>query len=59
MVELVEVDAVGLVRDQEVEHGPDQGEAAFLAWEAAHYLGPAFDLAERSFEEVGNRYERH
>jgi hypothetical protein len=27
-VELVEADAVGLVRDQEIEHGPDECEAA-------------------------------
>ena len=45
-VERVEVDAAGLVGDQEVEHGPDEGEAALLSWEAAHHLGLAFDLAE-------------
>ena len=47
-----EVDAVGLVSDQQVEHGPDQGEAAGLAGEAAHHLGAAFDLAERALEQV-------
>ena len=51
-VERGEVDAVGLVSDQEVEHGPDEGEAAGLAGEAAHHFGAAFDLAERAFEQV-------
>ncbi len=32
-VELVEVDAVGLVSDEEVEDGPDEGEAALFALE--------------------------
>ena len=32
-VELVEVDAIGLVGDQEVEDGPDEGEAAVLPGE--------------------------
>jgi hypothetical protein len=45
-VELREPDAVGLVSDQEVEHGPDEGEAAVLAGEPAHHLGATFDLAE-------------
>jgi hypothetical protein len=30
-VELVEVEAVGLVSDQEIEHGPDERETALLA----------------------------
>jgi hypothetical protein len=51
-VERVEVNAVGLVGDHKVEHGPDQGEAAALAREAAHHLGAAFDLAERALEQV-------
>ena len=51
-VERVEVDAVGLMGDQQVEHGPDQGEAAGLAGEAAHHLGAAFDLAERALEQI-------
>ena len=51
-VELGEADAVGLVADQEVEHGPHQGEAAVLAGEPAHHLGAAFDLAEGSLEQV-------
>ena len=45
-VECGEVDAVGLVGDQQVEHGPDEGEAAGLAGEAAHDFGAAFDFAE-------------
>jgi hypothetical protein len=45
-VELVEVDAVRLVGDEEIEHGPDQGEAALFAGEPAHDLGAALDLAE-------------
>ena len=52
-LEFVEADAVGLVGDQEVEDGPDEGEAAVLAGEAAHHLRAPFDLAERSLEEVG------
>src|SRR3954454_13086897 len=52
-VELGEADAVGLVRDEEIQNGPDEGEAAVLTGEAAHHLGPSFDLAERSLEQVG------
>src|SRR4029079_9309061 len=48
-----EVDAVGLVGDQEVQDGPDEREAAVFAGEAAHDLGAAFDLAERALEQVG------
>jgi len=51
-VELVEVDAVGLVGDEEIEHGPDERQAAVLAGEAAHDLGAAFDLAEGSLEQI-------
>ena len=51
-VERGEVDAVGLVCDEQVEHRPDEGEAAGLAGEAAHHLGPAFDFAERALEQV-------
>ena len=47
------MDAVGLVGDEEVEHGPDEGEAARLPGEPAHHLGAAFHLAERPFEQVG------
>jgi hypothetical protein len=47
-----EVDAVGLVSDQQVEHGPDQSQAAGLAGEAAHHLRAAFDLAERPLEQI-------
>jgi hypothetical protein len=43
--ELAEPDAIGGVADVEVEHGPDQGEAAGLAGEAADHLGAPFDLA--------------
>ena len=57
-LELGEVDAVGGVSDVEVEHGPDEREAAGLAGEAADDLGAAFDLAERPFEQVRIRYER-
>jgi hypothetical protein len=51
-VELVEPDAVGFVGDQEVEDRPDERQAAFLAGEAAHHLGPPFDLAERALEQI-------
>jgi hypothetical protein len=34
------------VAEEQVEHGPDEGEAAGLAWEAAHYFGAPADLAE-------------
>jgi hypothetical protein len=52
-LELGEADAVGGVRHVEVEHGPDEDEAARLAREAADHLRPSFDLAERPFEKVG------
>jgi hypothetical protein len=45
-VELGEPDAVGLVRDEEIENGPDEREAAVLAREAAHHLRAPFDFAE-------------
>ena len=45
-IELVEVHAVGLVGDQEIEYRPDEGEAAVLAGEAAYHLSAAFDLAQ-------------
>src|SRR3954449_4686811 len=51
--ELGELDAVGGVADVEVKDGPDEREAAGLAGEPADHLGAAFDLAERSFEQVG------
>jgi hypothetical protein len=35
-VERVEVDAVGLVSDKQVEDGPDEGEAAGLAHGTVH-----------------------
>src|SRR5206468_7799650 len=50
--ELGELDAVGGVADVEVKHGPDERQAAGLAGEAADHLGAAFDLAERSLEQV-------
>src|SRR5207244_3085024 len=43
-VELVEADAVGLVRDEEVEDGPHEREAAFLTGEATHHLCPPLHL---------------
>ena len=51
--ELGELDAVGGVGDVEVEHGPDEREAAGLAGEPADDLGAALDFAERSLEQVG------
>jgi hypothetical protein len=45
-VELGEPDAVGLVSDEELQDGPDQGQAAVLAREPAHHLRAPFDLAE-------------
>src|SRR5215211_177263 len=50
--ELGEADAVGGVADVEVEHGPDERQAAGLAGEAADHLGAALDLTERAFEQV-------
>ena len=52
-VERVEVDAVGLVGDEQVEHGPQERQAAALAGEAAHHLRASFDFAERALEQVG------
>ena len=52
-VEFGEADAVGLMSDEEIEDGPDEREAAVLAGEPAHHLGPAFDFAERALEQVG------
>ena len=46
VVELGEADAVGLVVDDEVEHGPDEREAAGLAGEPADHFGAPADLAE-------------
>src|SRR4030095_13874331 len=51
--ELAEPDAVLGVGDVEVKDGPDEREAAGLAGEAADHRGAAFDLGERSFEQVG------
>ena len=51
-LELGEPDAVGGVRHVEVEHGPDEREAAGLTREAADHLGASLDLAERSLEQV-------
>ena len=45
VVELGEADAVGFVGDDEVEHGPDEREAAGLAGEPADDLGAPADLA--------------
>jgi hypothetical protein len=56
--ELAEPDAVLGVGDVEVKHGPDEGQAAGLAGEAADDLGATFDIGQRPFEQVGNRYER-
>jgi hypothetical protein len=44
--ELGELDAVGGVADVEVEDGPDEGEAAGLAGEAADHLGAPLDLVQ-------------
>src|SRR5207245_1136186 len=52
-LELGEPDAVGGVRHAEVEHRPDEREAAGLAGEAADHLGASLHLAERSLEQVG------
>ena len=45
-VELGEPDAVGLVSDEQIEDGLDEREAAVLAGEPAHHLGPPFDFAK-------------
>src|SRR6266566_8032883 len=39
-VEFVEADAAGLMGDEEVEDGPHERQAAFLAGEATHHLWP-------------------
>src|SRR3954447_3041664 len=49
-IELGEADAVGFVGDQQVQDGPDERQAAVFAGEAAHHLGAAFDLAQRSLQ---------
>jgi hypothetical protein len=41
------------VAEEEVEDRPDEREAAGLAGEPADHFGASFDLAERSFEQVG------
>src|SRR5438132_5988906 len=46
-LELGELDAVGGVADVEVEHGPDESQAAGLTGEPADHLGAALDLAQR------------
>ena len=56
-LELGEPDAVGGVRHVEVEHRPDERQAAGLAGEAADHLGAPLDLAERSLEQVCIPYE--
>ena len=45
-VEGGEVDAVGLVGDQQVEYGQDEGETGRLAGEATHHPGAALALAK-------------
>jgi len=45
--------AVRLVGDEQVEHGPQERQAAALAGEAAHHLRASFDFAERALEQVG------
>ena len=40
------------MRDQQIEHGPDQRQATGLAGEAAHHLRAAFDLAQRSLQQI-------
>ena len=50
--ELGEPDAVGGVGDVEIEHGPDERQAAGLAGEAADHLGASVDFGERPFEQL-------
>ena len=52
-IDLGERGAVAGVAEEQVEHRPDEGEAAGLAGEPAHHLGAPADLPERPFEEVG------
>jgi hypothetical protein len=52
-VDLGEPDAVGLAGDVEIEDRPDEREAAVLAAEPAHHLGPSLHLAERALEQLG------
>jgi len=42
IVELVEPDAVGFVRDREIEDRPGECQAGGLGWEPARDLGSAF-----------------
>ena len=51
-VEVGERGAVAGVAEEQVEHRPDEREAAGLAGEPAHHFRAPADLAERSFEEV-------
>ena len=45
-VEVGECGAVAGVAEEQVEHGPDEREAAVLAGEAAHHFGAPADFAE-------------
>src|ERR1700732_531434 len=52
-VDVGELDPVAGVVDLEVEHGPDEREAALLAREPPDHLRPSLHLAERPLEQVG------
>src|SRR5438445_13297858 len=52
-VDVGELDPVAGVVDLEVEHGPDEREAALLAREPSDHLRPSLHLAERPLEQVG------
>jgi len=51
-VQVGERGSVAGVVEEQVEDGPDHGEAAGLAGESADDFGAPADLAERSFEKV-------
>jgi hypothetical protein len=38
--------------DQEIEHGADERQTAFLAGESAHHLGRPLDLAKGALEQI-------
>src|SRR5919106_4989059 len=52
-VDVGELDPVAGVVDLQVEHRPDQREAALLARESSDHLRPSLHLAERALEQIG------
>jgi hypothetical protein len=52
-VEVGEGGTVAGVAEEQVEHRPDERQAAGLAGEAAHHFGAPANFAERPLEEIG------